>query len=48
MDPVELVVVGGIATVLLIFGQEKIVEYARGLGGAKKEFEMATKRLIDQ
>jgi TatA/E family protein of Tat protein translocase len=46
MDPIELVVIGGIFVIFLVMGPKKIPELAKALGHAKKEFEDA-KREID-
>ncbi len=42
-DPVVWVLI--IAVVVFLFGAGKIPQFARGLGQAKKEFEMASKGL---
>src|SRR3989442_4095659 len=42
-DPLELIVIGAILVVLLLWGPKKIPELARSLGLARKEFEQAKK-----
>jgi sec-independent protein translocase protein TatA len=42
-DPLELIIIGAIVVVLLLWGPKKIPELARSLGMARKEFEQAKK-----
>lgn len=41
MDPLELVIIGGVLLVVLVTGPKKIPELARSLGSAKREFQQA-------
>jgi len=43
LDPLELIVIGAIVVVVLLWGPKKIPELARSLGIARKEFEQAKK-----
>ena len=43
LDPLELIVIGVIVVVVLLWGPKKIPELARSLGLARKEFEQAKK-----
>ncbi len=43
LDPLELVVIGVIVVVIIMWGPKKIPELARSLGIARKEFEQAKK-----
>ena len=45
LDPLELIVIGVIVVVVLLWGPKKIPELARSLGMARKEFEQA-KRVV--
>ncbi len=42
-DPVQLLIIGAIAVVVLMWGPTKIPQLARSLGRAKNEFEMGGK-----
>jgi sec-independent protein translocase protein TatA len=42
-DPLQWVIIGIIVIVIFLWGPQKIPELARGLGRAKKEFDMAAK-----
>ena len=42
-DATELLVIAVIAIVIFLWGPQKIPELARGLGRAKREFDMASK-----
>jgi sec-independent protein translocase protein TatA len=43
MDAMELGIIAVVAIVIFLWGPSKIPELARGLGRAKKEFDMASK-----
>lgn len=43
LDPMELIIIGGIAVAIFMWGPKKIPELARALGVAKKEFVNAQK-----
>ncbi len=43
LDPLELIIIGVIVVVVLLWGPKKIPELARSLGLARKEFEQAKK-----
>ena len=45
LGPLELVVIGVIVVVVLLWGPKKIPELARSLGRARKEFENAKKEI---
>jgi sec-independent protein translocase protein TatA len=42
LDPLELVIIGVIVVVFLLYGPKKIPELARALGMAKKEYSQAS------
>jgi sec-independent protein translocase protein TatA len=42
MDPLELVIIGVVLVVFLMYGPKKIPELARALGLAKKEYTQAS------
>ena len=44
-DATELIVIAVIAIVIFLWGPQKIPELARGLGRAKREFDMASKEI---
>jgi len=44
LDPLELITIGGIIVVILVWGPSKIPEFARTFGQAKKEFDQAQKQ----
>jgi Sec-independent protein translocase protein TatA len=44
LDPLELITIGGIVVVILIWGPSKIPEFAKMFGQAKKEFDVAQKQ----
>ena len=46
-DATELIVIAIIAIVIFLWGPQKIPELARGLGRAKREFDMASKEFTD-
>ena len=46
LDPLELIVVGVIVVVVLLWGPGKIPELARALGKARKEFDQASKEIV--
>ncbi len=41
LDPLELIIIGVIVVVVLLWGPKKIPEFARSIGLAKKEFDNA-------
>ena len=43
LDPLELIIIGVIVVVVLLWGPKKIPEIARSIGLAKKEFDNAKK-----
>ncbi len=43
LDPLELIIIGAIVVVILLWGPKKIPEFARSIGLAKKEFDQALK-----
>ncbi len=43
LDPLELIIIGVIVVVVLLWGPKKIPELARSIGLAKKEFDTAKK-----
>ncbi len=43
LDPLELIIIGVIVVVILLWGPKKIPEFARSIGLAKKEFDQALK-----
>ena len=43
LDPIELVLIGVIVVVVLLWGPQKIPELAKSLGRARREFDMASK-----
>ena len=43
LDPLELIVIGVIVVVVILWGPKKIPELARSLGMARKEFDQAKK-----
>ena len=43
LDPLELIIIGVIVVVVLLWGPKKIPEFARSIGLAKKEFDQAKK-----
>ncbi|MDV3278589.1 MAG: twin-arginine translocase TatA/TatE family subunit [Nitrososphaerales archaeon] len=45
LDPLELIIVGVIVVVILLWGPGKIPELAKALGRARKEFEQASKEI---
>src|SRR5213593_3856785 len=45
LDPLELIIIGVIVVVVLLWGPKKIPELARSLGLARKEFDQANKSL---
>lgn len=45
LDPLELIIVGVIVVVILLWGPGKIPEFAKALGRARKEFEQASKEV---
>ncbi len=45
LDATELLVIAVIAVVIFLWGPQKIPELARGLGRAKREFDMASKEI---
>jgi TatA/E family protein of Tat protein translocase len=47
VDPIELVIIGGLVLVILVMGPKKIPELARSVGLAKKEFDKAKKEIGD-
>jgi sec-independent protein translocase protein TatA len=46
-DPLQLIVIGIVAVVILLWGPKKIPELARGLGRARREFDEASKAYTD-
>ncbi len=44
-DATELLIIAVIAVVIFLWGPQKIPELARGLGRAKREFDMASKEV---
>ena len=44
LDPLELIAIGGVIVVILVWGPSKIPEFAKTFGQAKKEFDMAQKQ----
>ena len=44
-DATELLIIAVIAIVIFLWGPQKIPELARGLGRAKREFDMASKEM---
>jgi sec-independent protein translocase protein TatA len=46
VDPFNLILILGIVVVILIWGPQKIPELARSIGRARKEFDDASKGLI--
>jgi sec-independent protein translocase protein TatA len=42
-DPLELIIIGVIVVVVLLWGPKKIPEFARSIGLARKEFDNAKK-----
>src|SRR5207247_8051094 len=47
LDPLELIIIGVIVVVVLLWGPKKIPELARSLGMARKEFEQAKKLVVN-
>jgi len=45
LDPLELIIIGVIVVVVLLWGPKKIPELARSIGLAKKEFDTAKKEV---
>ena len=45
-DPTQLIVILGVLVVILIWGPSKIPELARAVGRARKEFDDASKGLV--
>ena len=45
LNPLEIIILGAIVVVVLIWGPKKIPELARSLGLARKEFEKAKKEI---
>ncbi len=43
LDPLEWIIIGVIAVVILLWGPKKIPEFARSIGLARKEFDQARK-----
>jgi sec-independent protein translocase protein TatA len=41
LDPLELIIIGVIVVVVLLWGPKKIPEFARSIGLARKEFDNA-------
>lgn len=44
-DPFNLILIGAIVVIILIWGPQKIPELARSIGRARKEFDDASKGL---
>lgn len=47
LDPLELIILGVIVVVILLWGPKKIPEFARSIGLARKEFEQAKKEALN-
>ena len=47
LDGLEIVIIGVILIVILLWGPAKIPELARALGRAKREFDTASKEVTD-
>lgn len=47
-DPLNLLLVGVIVVVLLLWGPQKIPELARSIGRARREFDDASKGIVSQ
>ena len=47
LDPIELVLIGVIVVVVLLWGPQKIPELARSLGRARREFDVASKEFTN-
>ncbi len=45
LDPLELILIGVIVVVVLMWGPGKIPELARSIGRARREFEQASKEI---
>ncbi len=45
LDPLEWIIIGVIAVVILLWGPKKIPEFARSIGLARKEFDQARKEM---
>ena len=45
-DPTQLIVILGVVVVILIWGPSKIPELARAVGRARKEFDDASKGIV--
>lgn len=45
LDPLELIIIGVIVVVVLMWGPGKIPELARAIGRARREFEQASKEV---
>ena len=43
LDPIELIIIGVIVVVIILWGPKKIPEFARSIGLAKREFDNAKK-----
>ena len=43
LDPLELIIIGGVLLVVLVWDPKKIPELARAIGTAKKEFVDSSK-----
>ncbi|HUK84324.1 MAG TPA: twin-arginine translocase TatA/TatE family subunit [Candidatus Acidoferrum sp.] len=46
-DPLELIIIGVVAIVIIMWGPSKIPEFAKALGRAKGEFSKAQKEFTD-
>ena len=46
-DPLQWIIIGVVVIVIFLWGPNKIPELAKGLGRAKKEFDMASKGISD-
>jgi sec-independent protein translocase protein TatA len=44
-DPMQWIIIGVVVIVIFLWGPNKIPELAKGLGRAKKEFDMAAKEI---
>jgi sec-independent protein translocase protein TatA len=46
-DALELMIIGVIVVVIFLWGPQKIPEFARAIGRAKREFDTASKEMSD-